>query len=522
MQHDYDGPFTVSGDGSHAIRYWSTDVAGNTETAHSGWVNIDGDAPHSSDASTPALALDTLSGWQNASQIVTLSAADTGADAVSGVAGIEYDLDGAGYVPYTVPFVVGAQSSHTLSYRAVDRAGNVEEAHAAFVNLDLTAPAISSSADTDTAWHGADVDVTLTSGDAGGSGLVAVQVRRAGEAAWTDVTGGGFTAPAAGENGPVSYQYRAVDGAGNESGGSCTLRFDTAPPVTSDDYAGGSAWQTGPVSFKLAASDATSGAAETTWAVDGGAPQTGTDVIVTGDGEHTVTYASTDEAGNAEDAHSVTVRIDSLAPVTSDDYAGGSAWQTGPVSFKLAASDATSGVAETTWAVDGGAPQSGTDVIVTGDGEHTVTYASTDEAGNAEDAHSVTVRIDATAPQTTDGSDPALAADDGGAWRRTAQTVSLSASTAAAVASLPRITHSTASRMTTTARSQCPATAATRSRGGRLTPPATPRPCIPVTSTSGAPPRRRARAQSCRRSVRAGGRAARSRCALRRPAATAP
>ena len=110
MQHDYDGPFTVSGDGSHAIRYWSTDVAGNTETAHSGWVNIDGDAPHSSDASTPALALDALSGWQNASQVVALSAADTGAGAVSGVAGIEYDLDGAGYVPYTVPFVVGGRA----------------------------------------------------------------------------------------------------------------------------------------------------------------------------------------------------------------------------------------------------------------------------------------------------------------------------------------------------------------------------------------------------------------------------
>ena len=427
VQHDYDGPFTVSGDGSHAIRYWSTDVAGNTETAHSGWVNIDGDAPHSSDASIPALPLDSLTGWRGTAQVVTLSAADTGTGAVSGVAGIEYDLDGAGYVPYTVPFVVGAQDSHTLSYRAVDRAGNVEEAHAAFINIDLSAPAISSSADTDNAWHNADVDVTLTSGDAGGSGLVAVQERRAGESAWSDVTGGGFTAAAAGENGPVSYQYRAVDGAGNEAGGSCTLRFDTTPPATSDDYAGGSAWQTGPVSFTLAASDATSGVAGTTWAVDGGAPQSGTDVLVTGDGEHTVTYASTDEAGNAEDAHSVTVRIDSHAPATSDDYAGGSAWQTGPVSFTLAASDATSGVAGTTWAVDGGAPQSGTDVLVTGDGEHTVTYASTDAAGNAEDAHSVTVRIDAAAPQTTDGSDPALAGDGDSGWRRTAQTVSLSA-----------------------------------------------------------------------------------------------
>ena len=133
VQHDYTGPFDVSGNGSHAITYWSTDVAGNTEATHHGWVNIDGDAPSSSDASTPALALDSVSGWHNAAQFVTLSAADTGTGAVSGVARIEYDLDGAGYVPYVAPFLVGTQRSHTVRFRAVDRAGNVEAAHDAFV-----------------------------------------------------------------------------------------------------------------------------------------------------------------------------------------------------------------------------------------------------------------------------------------------------------------------------------------------------------------------------------------------------
>ena len=425
VQHEYIGPFTVDGNGSHAITYWSVDAASNTEPAHSGWVNIDGDAPQSGDASTPALASDGVSGWHSSGQFVTLTATD-GAGAVSGVSRIEYDLDGAGYVPYTVPFVVGTQGSHTLSYRAVDRAGNVEAGHAAFVNLDLTAPTISSSADADSAWHNADVGVTLTAGDAGGSGLAGEQYRRAGASTWTDYADGGFTVPAAGEAGPVTYQYRAVDGAGSVTSGSFTLRFDSVAPQTTDDYAGGSAWQTGDVSFSLTASDATSGVESTTWAVDGGAPQSGTDVTVTGDGEHTVTYASTDKAGNAEAEHSVTVRIDATAPETTDDYAGGSAWQTGDVSFSLTASDATSGVESTTWAVDGGDPQSGTDVTVTGDGEHTVTYFSTDKAGNAEAEHSVTVRIDATAPATGDASDPVLAGDGDSGWRTTGQTVTLS------------------------------------------------------------------------------------------------
>ena len=197
-----------------------------------------------------------------------------------------------------------------MRYRAVDRAGNVEAAHDAFVNLDLTAPQVSSSADGDAAWHNADVDVTLTSGDEGGSGLAAVQYRRAGEPAWTDVTGAGFTVAAAGEAGPVTYQYRAEDGAGSETTGSFTLSFDSVAPQTTDDYAGGSAWQTGDVHFSLSPTDETSGVAGTTWSVDGDTPQSGTDVTVTGDGAHTVTYSSTDLAGNPEAAHSVTVMID--------------------------------------------------------------------------------------------------------------------------------------------------------------------------------------------------------------------
>ena len=41
----YTGPFTVSADGSHEVDYYSTDVAGNTETERTGYVNIDSKAP---------------------------------------------------------------------------------------------------------------------------------------------------------------------------------------------------------------------------------------------------------------------------------------------------------------------------------------------------------------------------------------------------------------------------------------------------------------------------------------------
>jgi hypothetical protein len=515
VQHDYDGPFTVTGDGSHALTYWSTDVAGNTESAHSGWVNIDGDAPRSSDASSPALALDCLSGWRNAAQLVTLSAADEGAGPVSGLARVEYDLDGAGYVPYTAPFVVAGEGSHTLRYRAVDEAGNVETAHEAFVNIDLTAPGISSSADADVSWHNGDVAVALAPSDAGGSGVATVQYRLDG-GAWKDVSGGIVTVPAAGVNGTVACEYRAVDAAGNEASGGCSIRFDTTGPATSDasdpalaadvdsawrqtgqtvtltaadaggsgldrtfytldgvqhDYVGpfpvsgdGShqitwwstdvagnvetaqsgwvnVWGTPPATSANAvvaasATDgwrtdgaqpvsltATGGHGATTihYAVDGGAPTevlgATADFTVSGDGSHVVEYWSTDELGNEESHRTGYVNIDATVPTTSDDYAGGDVWQTGPVSFSLTATDATSGVAGTTYAIDGGEPQSGSEVVLAADGEHTVAYFSTDNAGNAGDARSVTVRIDAGAPQTSH--------DAPAGWRNADTTVTL-------------------------------------------------------------------------------------------------
>jgi hypothetical protein len=47
VQQTYTAPFAVSAAGSHAITYWSTDAAGNEETHHTGYVNIDTGKPTS-------------------------------------------------------------------------------------------------------------------------------------------------------------------------------------------------------------------------------------------------------------------------------------------------------------------------------------------------------------------------------------------------------------------------------------------------------------------------------------------
>ena len=132
-----------------------------------------------------------------------------------------------------------------------------------------------------------------------------------------------------------------------------------------------------------------------------------------GDGARTITYRSTDAAGNSEATRTATVLVDTLAPVTRDDLAEGPPAHTDPVTVTLSASDEhgslpVSGVAVTHYQVDDGAWLTGTSVEVTGDGEHTVSYYSTDNAGNDEGVkRSTTVSIATTPPGA--GSDDAPA-----------------------------------------------------------------------------------------------------------------
>jgi cytochrome c len=97
---------------------------------------------------------------------------------------------------------------------------------------------------------------------------------------------------------------------------------------------------------------------------------------------------------------------DETAPVTTAtaDPAnpGASGWYTAPVTVTLAATDDDSGVDKTEYSVDGGAWTAYTAPFpVSGDAAHQVQYRSVDKAGNTEEAKSLTISIDATAPLTT-------------------------------------------------------------------------------------------------------------------------
>ena len=269
--------------------------------------------------------------------------------------------------------------------------------------------------------HTAPVTVTLSASDEnGGLGVsgVAETHYRVDDGSWQTGTSVEVTG-----DGEHTVSYYSTDNAGNEEDvrTSATLSIATTPPgASSDDAPAG--WITHPVTVTLTPGE---GALRTTWELDGGTTQSGTTVAVaapadhSGDGVHVITYRSWAFGDVAEPGRTAVVRIDTLAPQTDADAPAG--WSSGPATVTLSPSDVSSGVAGTTWSLDGGAAHAGTSVPVSGDGVHAITYSSTDNAGNAEVTRTATVRID--------GAAPAASCAEAGRWFKTpAVTATVSAS----------------------------------------------------------------------------------------------
>ena len=141
---------------------------------------------------------------------------------------------------------------------------------------------------------------------------------------------------------------------------------DTATPVTTHTLnpaaASGSGWFTAAPEVTLTAVDdaAGSGVQTTEYRIDGGDYTTYATPFSVPAGEHTVDYRSTDRAGNAEAAKSLSVKVDPAAPTTTaaldPAVPGPGGTYDGPVEVSLSATDPAggSGVEATQYRVDGG------------------------------------------------------------------------------------------------------------------------------------------------------------------------
>jgi outer membrane protein assembly factor BamB len=394
----YSSPFTVSGDGTHTVRIWSQDMAGNQATADIVSINIDATTP-----STQSTLAGTAgpNGWYATAVQVTL----TGTDNTSGVACTYYAIDGGVSQPYSVPFTISDTGTHTILYWSSDAAGNTESQQSRIIKVDVSAPTTQAavSGNSSNGWYQSPVQVTLTAAD-GASGVANTFYKIDGGTTQTyaspfNVSGGGSHV----------IDYWSVDTAGNaEAQNSLTVQIDATAPSTQifpSGTAGGDGWYRSAVQVSLTGSDSQSGIGNTFYTVDGGSTQTYSSTFsVSSDGTHQVSFWSVDSLGNSETHQNATVKIDQVAPTTQNSLsgpAGGNGFYKGAVQVSLTASDSLSGVANRYFRIDNGATQTYTAAFnVSGDGNHTVDYWSVDVAGNIGGVSTVAFKIDATAPLT--------------------------------------------------------------------------------------------------------------------------
>ena len=420
----YSAPFQLSSDGEHTLEYWSVDVAGNTETHHNRMVRIDTTAPVTSAAIAGTAG---SNGWYTSAVEVFLTASDSG----SGVSSTHYQLDGGAEQIYANAISISANGQHTVEYWSMDVAGNLETHHTQLVKVDATAP-VTAATVTGTSgsngWFVSAAQVALSSSDEG-SGVQSTYYQIDGGAAQTYA--GPFSISA---NGQHTVQYWTVDLAGNtETHQLLTLMVDTTAPVSSSAVsatAGANGWYVSAVQISLSASDNSSGVQASFYQVDGGAVQTYAGAFsISANGQHTVQYWSVDAAGNMETHQSLTLTIDTTAPVTSSAVsgtAGTNGWYVSTVQVSLSASDDGSGVQNSYYQIDGGTVQTyGSPFSISANGQHTVDYWSVDVAGNTETHQTRTVSIDTT-PAVTSSAISGTSGTNG--WYVSAVQVSLNAS----------------------------------------------------------------------------------------------
>jgi peptidoglycan/xylan/chitin deacetylase (PgdA/CDA1 family) len=323
----YIGPFDVGQ--TTTVKFFSTDLAGNVETAKSQLVDIQTET-------TPPVTTITCNGapcgggvFKKGPVKIVLSATDSGG---SGVATTYYTTNGS--TPTTSSTVYVGQfnimATTTVRFFSTDRAGNAEAAQSQQITIDGTAPTTTISCDgapCSTGWYKASpVFMGLSATDTGGSGVDKTYYTTDGT---TPTTSSPVYSGSVAIGQTTTVKFFSIDRGGNkESVKSTTIRIDTvAPSVSVTSPTSGESFKKGAkVSLGASAADAGTGTAAasgvakvvyyldstTVLGTDTSAPYSVTwNTIKVALGTHTITAVATDAAGNSTTSAAITITITS-------------------------------------------------------------------------------------------------------------------------------------------------------------------------------------------------------------------
>lgn len=332
-------------------------------------------------------------------------------DAGSGVASTHYQLDAGSDSLYVAPVTVSAVGTHSVDYWSVDASGNAEVPQQAVFRIVEGAPSTTISG-IPVDWQRTPVTFSLSA--TGDAPPISTYYEIDQDAPSL------YSAPVIVNNGLKIITYWSVDSLGRtEVPKTAQIRIDSGNPKTSilGLPPGGIAPFGTEVTFSLVATDSRSGVSGTYYKLDSD-PATTTYVApvpVSGSGTHTVTYWSSDVAGNIEDQQIATFRIsdpinDSTPPVTTSTSA--STYDTMPVGIRLESTDDNSGLKAIHYKLDNAAEvvvssptpterSFATTVAVSGDGSHALEFWSEDFMGNLETHQTVHFTIEIPSLEAT-------------------------------------------------------------------------------------------------------------------------
>ena len=286
----------VTGEGVHRVRARSR--TGTCTVA----VPIDTRGPSMSAKLDPA---PNAGGWNEGTVTVALSAVDPGG---SGVERLTYAVNGGAATTVTgttatVP--VSAKGSTTVTYSAVDAAGNAGAVGITTVKIDGNVPTVTSVINPApvNGWNRGPVTVGITAQDAE-TGIR--EIRTTVGAAAPVVTPGDTASVPVGTDGITTVAFTAVDRAGNEASGSTVVRVDSTLPTATITSPPASITIGATATAGFTCADQGSGVASCTARVTGpGVNQAVTNgqTLPTGaNGSYTLTVTATDVAGNTTTA----------------------------------------------------------------------------------------------------------------------------------------------------------------------------------------------------------------------------
>ncbi|HEY3273862.1 MAG TPA: chitobiase/beta-hexosaminidase C-terminal domain-containing protein, partial [Methanocella sp.] len=400
---------TEATEGISCYYFYSWDNAGNNGTLRNLTIKIDTKEP------TTASTINGIpgkNGWNITNVSMFLTPTDSPGTVISAT---YYRINGQGADPFTLytgPVTISDERNSTVEYYSVDEAGKEEMVNARNVLIDRTKPTttiILNGSEGISGWFNSSVIINLTATDnANGSGVNSTNLSSTNINSFTRYDGNVTIS----SEGITTIYYYSTDNASNpEIIHSQAIKIDKSAPVTTNSTIGAldpDGWYTSDVSVMLTPTDTGGSGSKSTWyRVNGGTYLLYAPFQLTTEGNNTVEFFSTDNAGNNETPQRMQIKIGKSLPHTICTLSGttnGNGAYTSDVSVNLTATEDGPGIDYLCYNLNGGlfttVAGNNTTFKLTG-GTYVIKYFAVDRIGRHESTNNTTVTIDRIAPVTT-------------------------------------------------------------------------------------------------------------------------